>query len=84
MDESPRDPYREVWQMTPVGEARGSGRPWHPVAGVLSGLVVFFQFAVLAWFIFGSSVEWGLIVTLFGLLAAGGVGFFIGTGSDNL
>ncbi|HVK22546.1 MAG TPA: hypothetical protein VM677_14400 [Actinokineospora sp.] len=83
MDEPPRDPYREVWQMTPVGDAKGSGRPSHPVAGILSGLVVFFPFAVLAWFIAGFTVEWALIVTLFGLLAAGGVGFFIGTGSDS-
>ncbi|MGQ0841465.1 hypothetical protein [Actinokineospora sp.] len=80
---SPGDPYSAVWRMTPVGDAAGHGRQSRPIAGIVAGLVVFSPFGLIVgillgwWFSDTALVEWALIVTLFGLIAAGSVGFFV-------
>lgn len=85
-----KDPYRAVWQMSQVGDAAGggSGRRIRWVAGILSGLVGFLPFAIVAtvlWGFWSDDVNLnagGWAVLLIGLAAGLSVGGYIATSDD--
>jgi hypothetical protein len=77
------DPYRAVWNMTPVGGVEGRQRSelrWVP--GLIAAFVVFMPFGVLAswlwgWWDGGGTAAGGWVVTLLGLAGAFSLGAFV-------
>lgn len=89
MQPSEQDPYRAAGQMSQVGGAgRGSGRRIRWVAGIISGLVGLFPFAVVTAVIWGfwrdevdfSAVGWAIL--LVGLAAALTLGGYVATNDE--
>jgi hypothetical protein len=77
------DPYRAVWNMTPVGGPEGGKRSeLRLVPGLIAALVVFMPFGVLAGFLWGwwgglHATAGGWVVTLLGLAGAFSMGAFV-------
>ena len=77
------DPYRSVWNMTPVGGTDGPRRTeLRILPGLIAGLVVFVPFGVLAGYLWGlwgdlHATAAGWVVTLVGLAGAFSMGAFV-------
>jgi hypothetical protein len=79
------DPYRSVWNMSPVGGPEGPRRRTElkMVSGLIAALVVFVPFGILAgvlwgwWWSENGSTTAGWVVTLLGLAGAFSMGAFV-------
>jgi hypothetical protein len=79
------DPYRSVWNMSPVGGPEGKPRRTELklVSGLIAGLAVFLPFGILAgvlwgwWFHDDGSNSAGWVVTVLGLAGAFSMGAFV-------
>jgi hypothetical protein len=74
------DPYRAVWNMTPVGGTGGRRRSeLNIVPGLIAALVVFVPFAVLAGYLWwgADAPTGGWVITLLGLAGAFSMGAFV-------
>ena len=74
------DPYRAVWNMTPVGGTSGRRRTeLRIVPGLIAALVVFMPFAVLAGYLWWGvqTPTGGWVVTLLGVACAFSMGAFV-------
>lgn len=79
--EPPRDddPYRAVWNMTPVGGTGGRRRSeLRLLPGLIAGVVVLMPFGILAgWLWSAGAVTGGWVITLLGLAAAFSMAAFV-------
>lgn len=84
------DPYRAVWQMNQVGDARATGRRksnLHWTSGIIAGLVTFVPFGLMAsafWGWWQNEMNWGSggwATVLIGLAAGFSVGGFVASES---
>lgn len=81
-----RDPYKTMWQMTPVGGS-SKGSNLKIGSGVIAGLVTLVPFGVVAsvlWGWWGDDTDWstgGWVTLLIGLAAALSVGGFVASES---
>jgi hypothetical protein len=77
---SEHDPYRSVWNMTPVGGTGGRRRTeLRILPGLIAAFVVLMPFGVLAVYLWtaAGSATGGWVVTLIGLAGAFSMGAFV-------